>query len=374
MEDNLSKYDCAIIGGGLAGLCLAIQMIRLNHSVIIFEKNEYPFHKVCGEYISKESWDFLESLGLPLSKMSLPNINQLGVSSTQGFMLESPLKLGGFGISRYTLDYELSIIAKKCGVIVMQNCKVNHVIKKDSHYQIDSTKGMYYAKVVSGSYGKYNPLFIDKTIKPATPNYIGVKYHIKTKFPNNKIELHNFKDGYCGISKVEGDSYCLCYLTTSKNMNNNNNNIKQLEEKVLFENPFLKNIFLNSEFLFDKPLAISQITFNKKYTYANNIFLLGDAAGAIAPLCGNGMSMGMRASKLLALILDAYLKKELSRAQAVSLYEIQWNNNFSARIKTGYYLQQILGRNQLTHLTLKFLNSSPKLLQKLITLTHGQPF
>jgi flavin-dependent dehydrogenase len=374
MGNEITKYDCAIVGGGLAGLCLAIQMVRLNHSVVIFEKNDYPFHKVCGEYISNESWDFLESLGLPLSKMNLPIINQLGISSTQGFMLESPLKMGGFGISRFTLDYELSLIARKYGVVVMQSCKVNNVDKKDTHYLIDTAKGLYSAKVVCGSFGKHNPLFIEKTIKPNTPNYIGIKYHIKTKFANNKIELHNFKDGYCGVSKVDGDKYCLCYLTTSKSLNDNNNDVKQLEEMVLYQNPFLKSIFLNSEFLYDKPLTISQIVFNKKSTYSNHIFLLGDAAGAIAPLCGNGMSMGMRASKLLTLILNAYLQNEISEEQAVSLYEIQWNQNFSKRIKTGYYLQQILGKNNLTHMSLKLLNTSPKLLRKLITLTHGQTF
>ena len=374
MGNEITKYDCAIVGGGLAGLCLAIQMVRLNHSVVIFEKNDYPFHKVCGEYISNESWGFLESLGLPLSKMNLPLINQLGVSSTQGFMLESPLKMGGFGISRFTLDYELSLIARKHGVVVMQSCKVNNVTKNDTHYLIDSAKGLYRATIVCGSYGKHNPLFIEKTSNPNTPNYIGVKYHIKTKFADNKIELHNFKDGYCGISKVDGDKYCLCYLTTSKSLNDNKNDVKQLEETVLFQNPFLKNIFLNSEFLYDKPLTISQIVFNKKSTYSNHIFLLGDAAGAIAPLCGNGMSMGMRASKLLTHILNAYLQNEISEEQAVSLYEIQWNQNFSKRIKTGYYLQQILGKNNLTHISLKLLNTSPKLLQKLITLTHGQPF
>lgn len=374
MENNPIKYDCAIIGGGLAGLCLAIQMVKLNHSVVLFEKNEYPFHKVCGEYISNESWNFLESLGLQLSKMNLPIINQLGVSSTQGYMLEAPLKLGGFGISRFTLDYELSLIARKYGVVIIQNCKVNNVDRKENDYLIDTAKGLFNAKIVCGSYGKHNPLFIEKTIKPGTPNYIGVKYHINTKFPDNKIELHNFEDGYCGISKVEGDKYCLCYLTTSKSLNNNSNNIKQLEERILFKNPFLKNIFLNSDFLFDQPLTISQITFNKKHSYSDDIFLLGDAAGAIAPLCGNGMSMGMRASKLLTNILDAHLKNEISKKQAVTLYETQWNQNFSNRIKTGYYLQQILGKNHITHMSLKFLNISPKLLQKLISLTHGQAF
>jgi len=374
MQNNINKFDFAIVGGGLAGLCLAIQMAQFNKSVVLFEKNEYPFHKVCGEYISNESWSFLESLGLRLSQMNLPIINKLGVSSTKGFMLEAPLKMGGFGISRFTLDYELSLLAKKYGVTVLENCKVNNVDKSDNDYLIETAIGKFKSKVVCGSYGKLNPIFMDKKLKPNTPNYIGVKYHIKTHFDSNKIELHNFKDGYCGISKVDGEKYCLCYLTTAKNLNNHNNDIKQLEENILYENPFLKSVFLNSEFLYDKALTISQVTFEKKLAFSNNMFLLGDAAGAIAPLCGNGMSMGMRASKLLATLLNSYFNGEISYKEIVNLYTLQWNQNFSNRINAGYYLQQLLGKNNVTHLSLKFLHSTPKLLQKLISLTHGQSF
>lgn len=374
MQSNDTIYDCAIIGGGLAGLCLAIQLSKLNHSVIVFEKNEYPFHKVCGEYISNESWDFLVSLGLPLSTMNLPKISQLGVSSTKGFMLEAPLNMGGFGLSRFTLDYELSLIAKQNGVAVFENCKVNDVKEIADISFIDTTKGAFNSKIVCGSYGKHSPVFIGKNKKQNLPNYIGVKYHIKGDFNESKIELHNFKDGYCGVSKVDNETYCLCYLTTAKNLKNNNNDIKQLERNVLMKNPYLKKYFSESEFLFDKPLTISQITFNKKTIYSNGVFLLGDAAGAIAPLCGNGMSMGMRASKLLTHILDSYLKKEITKTEAIALYKNQWDKHFSSRIKVGYYLQQILGKNAITHLSLKFLNATPRLLQKLISLTHGQTF
>ena len=94
MPQNQQQYDIAIIGGGLAGLTLSIQCANAGYKTILFEKEQYPFHKVCGEYVSNESWNFLESLGLPLSKMDLPKIDQLGVSSTKGFMLETPLKMG----------------------------------------------------------------------------------------------------------------------------------------------------------------------------------------------------------------------------------------------------------------------------------------
>lgn len=65
---NCKIYDIAITGGGLAGLSLAILQAKAGNSVVLFEKNSYPFHRVCGEYISLESWDFLESLGLPLGR------------------------------------------------------------------------------------------------------------------------------------------------------------------------------------------------------------------------------------------------------------------------------------------------------------------
>ena len=56
---NNQTYDIAITGGGLAGLSLAILSAKAGYSVIFFEKERYPFHKGCGEYISFESWNFL---------------------------------------------------------------------------------------------------------------------------------------------------------------------------------------------------------------------------------------------------------------------------------------------------------------------------
>jgi flavin-dependent dehydrogenase len=369
-----TTYDCAIIGGGLAGLCLAIQLAGHGYAVVLAEKGSYPFHKVCGEYISNESRGFLERMGVPLTAMNVPQIDTLGVSSTGGFMLEAPLRLGGFGISRYTLDATLCAIARDRGVTVLENCKVHDVNGvPGEQVVITSQQQAIEARVVCGSYGKHSPVFMKKDI-PATTNYMAVKYHINTALAANRIELHNFRDGYCGISKVDGDRYCLCYLTTASSLKAHNNDIKQLETDVLMKNPFLRRYFQESEFLFQKPLTISGITFQKKDTDSNGLFLLGDAAGAIAPLCGNGMSMGMRASGILASVLHRHLSGKLSYAHTQQLYHTTWNKTFASRIAAGGYLQQLLGHNKLTDLSLKMLKHTPGLLHKIITLTHGQPF
>jgi menaquinone-9 beta-reductase len=368
--------DCAIIGGGLGGLCLAIQLAQQGVEVCIFEKNNYPQHKVCGEYISMESWGFLTQLGVPLEDLNLPKITELGVSSEQGFMLESALPLGGFGISRHSLDHILCEIARENGVKVLENCKVLNVQPLGEVREITTSLGLFLAKIVCGSFGKYAPNFAkseDKT-PSQNPNFIGVKYHIESKLAPNRIELHNFKDGYCGISKVDKERYCLCYLSKSSNLQQSGNDIKTMEHAILYKNPALKKHFTESTFLFDKPLVISNVYFHQKETYLNEIFMLGDAAGAITPLCGNGMSMAMRSSKLLATLLPLYFSNKMSIDELISQYKAAWKHNFSSRIWAGQHLQHLFGKKTSTQLALKTLHYFPILTKKVIGMTHGLPF
>ena len=127
-------YDVAIIGGGLAGLSLAIQSAKAGYSVVLFEKEIYPFHKVCGEYISYESYDFLTILGLPLNDLDLPEIKKLQVSDVKGNRYYFPLDLGGFGISRYTIDSALYKLALERAVIVCTEEKVTDIhFENDAH-------------------------------------------------------------------------------------------------------------------------------------------------------------------------------------------------------------------------------------------------
>ena len=93
-DDKL--YDAAIVGGGLAGLSLSIQLAKAGNNVVLFEKEKYPFHKVCGEYISLESWDFISSLGLNLKERNLPIIKRLFVSSPNGKYIIQEMPLGGY--------------------------------------------------------------------------------------------------------------------------------------------------------------------------------------------------------------------------------------------------------------------------------------
>ena len=377
---NQQTFDIAIIGGGLAGLALSIQTARAGYQTVLIEKEQYPFHRVCGEYISLESWDFLEELGLPLAAMQLPIINRLQLTAPNGKLFETKLPLGGFGISRYKLDNDLAKIAKAAGVILLENHKVTNVAFKGDLFHIQTEAKSITSKLTVGSFGKrtnldikWNRAFIQ--YKPSKlNNYIGVKYHIETSHPDNVIALHNFENGYCGISKIEDNRYCMCYLTTAANLSNYHNSIEKMQEGVLYRNPHLKKLFVNARFLYDSPVTISQISFQPKTQIEEHALMLGDAAGMITPLCGNGMSMALHSSKMAFQCMRQFLEQMITRSQMEEQYQQLWRQEFSWRLRTGRMIQQFFGKSSFTNLFVETFRTFPQLARPLIRMTHGKPF
>jgi flavin-dependent dehydrogenase len=377
---HTSTYDVAITGGGLAGLSLSIQLAKKGFSVILFEKKTYPFHKVCGEYISMESWDFVQSLGVDLDALNVSHIDQLTISAPNGKLIQHMLPLGGFGISRYLLDNTLVQIARANGVTIKENTKITAIDYVNDVFIIQDGENKYTAKVACGSFGKRSNLDVKWkrpfaiTAKNNTNNYVGIKYHVRIDLPGNTISLHNFEDGYCGISKIEDGRYCLCYLTTANNLKKSDGNIKMMEENILSQNPHLRNIFSSATLLYDAPLTISQISFDKKSHVDHHILFVGDAAGMITPLCGNGMSMALHGSKLAFEQVYPFLQNNISRKEMEQRYTQQWMEHFSKRLQTGRMIQRLFGNKIVTNIFIGMMKPFPKLVNFLIKQTHGKAF
>jgi flavin-dependent dehydrogenase len=353
--------------------------------VILFEKEKYPFHKVCGEYISFESKNFLNNLGLPLDEMQLPVIDSLFLTAPDGRSFQTPLPLGGFGISRYKLDNMLAETAKSLGVHLIEETRVDDVVYTDSFLVRFSSKQTQIktisANICCAAYGKRTNLdikwkrrFLEEQDK-SLYNYVGVKYHVQTNIQQrNVIGLHNFKNGYCGISQIEGDKYCLCYMTKAENLRKSNNNIRQMEQDVLSENPHLRRIFEESTMVDSFPVTISQINFNRKTQVENHMLMLGDAAGMITPLCGNGMSMALHSAKIAAELIHQYLESKISRIEMENSYVQQWHRQFSSRLKAGRMLQRFFGSRTISKLFVQTFRIFPFLAAPVVKMTHGKPF
>jgi flavin-dependent dehydrogenase len=126
--------------------------------------------------------------------------------------------------------------------------------------------------------------------------------------------------------------------------------------------------------LYETPVVISQISFDKKKQVENHVLLIGDAAGMITPLCGNGMSMAMHGSKIAFAVIKKYLSGKLSHDKMEEKYQRNWNTLFKNRLLTGRVVQWFFGSPVLSNILISILKPFPKLVDLIISQTHGKPF
>jgi menaquinone-9 beta-reductase len=367
--------EIIIIGGGLAGLTAGIHLSKEGFSVLIIEKNDFPKHKVCGEYISNEVTPYFEWLDIHLSDLKPTTISKLQFSTANGTTLNAKLPLGGFGISRYELDFYLYKKAIANGCVILQE-EVEDVVFDSNMFTITTTNGhILKSEIAVGAFGKRSNIDLKlnrKFIQQKSP-WLAVKAHYKGTFPNDLVGLHNFKGGYCGVSKVEKDLLNICYLVQYESFKEYKNT-NDFQNLVVKQNPHLNEIFENSKMVFEKPLTISQISFEKKEAVENHILMIGDTAGLIHPLCGNGMAMAIHSAKLVSDLLCKFKTKEInSREELEKEYTKLWNHNFKSRMKSGRLLANTLLKPKLSEALLRILIVFPFLLKTIIKKTHGKP-
>ncbi len=368
------KQEVLIVGGGLAGLVSALLLVQEGHVVTVVEKKIYPFHRVCGEYVSNEVLDFLKRNGMYPEGLELPNIDTFEFSDTQGNSVRLPLDLGGFGISRYVLDEWLYRLACQRGVNFLTGTSVTGLqfVAKEELFQVElSDFQVLQVPYVLGAFGKRSKLdqVLERPFFSKRSPYIGVKYHVQAEGSSNTVALHNFQGGYCGFNAIEGGKFNLCYLG-SRDQLRAYGSIPEMEQVVLWKNPLLKRIFKESDFLWEKPEVITEINFERKLPVENHLLLLGDAAGLITPLCGNGMAMAMHS----ALLVTEALREGKTRQEVEQHYSKRWNALFYQRLGVGRAIQGLFGSGRGSVIARNLIAHVPFVARTLLKNTHGQPF
>jgi flavin-dependent dehydrogenase len=100
--------------------------------------------------------------------------------------------------------------------------------------------------------------------------------------------------------------------------------------------------------------------------------MLGDSAGLIHPLCGNGMAMAIHSAKIFS---ELYLKEihdqEGDRFSLERAYENTWESTFSERLRTGSRIQRLLLNNTASSFAFTTVSRFPSILPYIIQKTHG---
>jgi flavin-dependent dehydrogenase len=255
--------------------------------------------------------------------------------------------------------------------LVLENMRVvghrqegeKHVIELDNGNQILS-------KFAFGSFGRNKPGFLRETENRQGRSYTGVKMHLAhDDFPRDQIELHHFPGGYAGMSAIEDGHYCFAYLVDDEVVRTCRGNLDQVEIQFLQKNPHLKKRLLEGRSVWGRTTT-SGVHFRPRPLSDSGLLFLGDTAGMIPPLAGNGMSMALH-SAVLACNLLSQTRSGLSKNDLIKAYTRDWNASFSKRLQQARRLQTIMEQPGMTAFTLQIFRLFPGLFRLAAKGTHG---
>ena len=214
----MDQVDVAIVGGGLAGSAAAIRLAEAGKRVVMLEREHYPRHKMCGEFLSPETIPLFQRLGVwdTIQALHPAPLTEVRLTAPSGQVFNGLLPRAAIGLSRYVLDALLAERAHTVGTEVRDGCAVRDVEGSLAEGFTVTTQGdSISAKTVIGAWGKRSTLdrVLERPFFEEPAPFMALKVHAKGPQPAQRVELHGFNGGYCGINAIEGDKVNVCLLT-----------------------------------------------------------------------------------------------------------------------------------------------------------------
>ena len=368
--------DAIVIGGGLAGCAAATFLAERGASVRLLEKDSYPRHTLCGEFLSPESQATLGRLGvLDTVRDTAHPITQARLTAPGAGEATQALPGTALGLSRYRLDALLFDRALAAGVDGHTNTRVTDVAGTlgDGFAVTTADGAVHEARLVLGAYGKRARL--DRTLQrpfldDRTP-YVAFKAHYAGADVPSTVELHRFPGGYCGCSHVEDGRLNVCWIGHVDALQAAGGTPDAMIDAALGESPALATRLDGLTRVSERFEAISQVSLAPKSRFAGDVCMIGDTAGMIAPLCGDGMAMALHTGALVAPLAAEWLNGTRSTASFRTAYERQWTETFGTRMAVGRRVHRAAFSSGAAGLLVRSLRWMPPLGRWLVRATRG---
>ena len=189
------------------------------------------------------------------------------------------------------------------------------------------------------------------------------------------IEIHAFEGGYCGITAIEGGVFNVCMLLTQAFVRAlPSARWNSLRRALLAASPQLADRLVALEPCDTTTQAVASVPFSHKEKARPPLYFVGDAAGTIAPLCGDGQAMAFRSARLLAdLVLELPVKPKPSDLDSLGRkWERAWRKEFQLRVRLGRLLQPALLRARSANIAVRVTERFPGLGRWLVDATRGE--
>lgn len=331
------EVDTAILGAGPAGSTLATLLARRGLNVALVDRDTFPRDKLCGEFLSYDALPILERLELlarldELGATTISHCRVIGGRTTYEFDLPAPAR----GISRLRFDELLFETAIASGARRFDGWAAELLPPTDGAPQVALLRGqdklLLNPRVIVGAWGRWgrnDRVLKREFVSEHARRHFGFKRHYRGPAVTDVIELHSFHRGYLGVSGIEGGQTNICGLVHESRLKGLKGGWESFTQQLASEQGSLQTLFsshtpVDREFLSSEP-----VIFVPKSAVEDGIFMVGDAAGLVDPLTGNGMAMALQSALIAA---PRILERLQGSTEAERSYQMRFREFFGARL------------------------------------------
>lgn len=361
------EVDVAVIGAGPAGSTLATLLAKSGLSCAVVDRDTLPRDKVCGEFLSYDALPILEWMGAASMVDSagakrIRGCRIFGSSRTYEFEFPDEAR----GISRMQLDSLLLKNAANHGAVRMDGWTALRVERAEGQPAliVEARSGEIREirpKVIAGAWGRWGRF--DKQlgrrfVSDTSHRHFGFKRHYRgITADSDSVDLYAFRGGYLGVSAIEQGQTNICGLVHQKRMAGMRGGWKNFVPSIADESAPLRALFATHEADQDDFLTSEPVVFRAREPVEGGILMIGDAAGIIDPLTGNGMAMAIQSALLAACAIREILSGR-DRPLVEQQYALDYKDLFQSRLLWSRSAARILSHPRLLDLSLTFAGRS----------------
>jgi len=347
--------DLAIVGGGPAGLALAIAAARERLSAVVLERCPGPPDKACGEGILPRGLRALEALGVrqlldaddcaPLDGIRYVQDDAIAEACFDGPAL---------GVRRTALERALRRRATELGVELRDHCEVRAHQRGADEVLLETDRGELRARLLVGADGLASSVrraaHLDSAVDGA--RRFGVRRHFHLRPWSRFVEVH-FADGVeCYVTPAGRDRVGVAFLWEPR-----------ASEPARFETMLARFPTVRARLGFALPETEARgagpLRRSARARVADRLLLIGDAAGYIDAVSGEGLSLAFGCAVAVAPLLPGALARGAT-ADALARYETIYARHYRRYAMLTRTLLLLVRRPPLRRAAVRFLAGHPR--------------
>lgn len=378
--------DLVVVGAGPAGLATAIHALLRGLSVIVVERRRPPLEKACGEGLMPYGVRALEEMQVDLSDVTFAPF--FGVRYMDGDVAAEGRFRGrpGIGIRRRDLSQALLTRAAALGIELQLGTTGKEWTRTAVGVRVHTGSGDIHTRLLVGADGLLSQVRREAGLgarnRPHRPRF-GIRRHYEMHPWSSLVEVHLADAAEAYVTPVGPLQIGIALLWTPSDLSQatgpecesfRKGAAAGMDAAVLKGGPEIQFDALLQRFpvlcerlrrarALDRPLAAGPFHQPVNRRHAPGVALVGDAAGYLDPLTGDGVALGFATARALVEVVAA--------GRPLSDYEAAWRRLSRRHRQFTKALLTVVRHPRLRRRVVGFLARRPSILDHLISAHLG---